>query len=90
MPTNSNPFGDFLTKTSSRIEVRQDGRTDRSEAPLRGLELQQLGKEGVYEVVNGVEKEKRERDAEAWKEVERLRLRRSATDEYVYVLITAV
>ena len=89
VPTNSNPFGDFLTKTSSRVEVRQDGRPDRSEAPARGLEQQQQGKEGVYEV-NGTEKERRERDAEAWKEVERLRLRRSATDQYVDILVTAV
>lgn len=86
MPTNSNPFGDFLTKTSSRVEVRQDGRPDRSEAPPRGLEHQQ---QGVYEG-NGTEKERRERDAETWKEVERLRLGRSATDGYVYILVTAV
>lgn len=84
LPTTSNPFGDFLSKTNSRI----DGRGDGNKTPPRGSEQQQQGNERVNE---SKEKDKgREWERETWKEVERLRVRRNATDEYVYILCSSI
>lgn len=78
LPTTSNPFGDFLSKTNSKL----DGRVDGNKTPPRGSE-QQPGNERVSGLKEA-EKE-RDRDRETLKEVERLKATRNAADEYVYL-----
>lgn len=77
LPATSSPFGDFLSKTTSRI----DGRVDGNRTPPGGPEQQQGGNERVNEVKETEMEREGERERETWKEVERLRARRKAADE---------
>lgn len=76
-PTISNPFGDFLARSTSRI--------DGSKTPPRPQQQQQqqIEAEAVKEL-QAREEAEREKEREKWAVVERMRARRKAVDGYVF------